>query len=359
MRKKAVIIAGGLGTRLRPLTYDTPKPIVPIVNQPLIVHQIELLKRHGIVDIILNLHYLPNAIKKILGNGSALGVKLYYSIEKEPLGTAGAVKNAEEFFGDCEVLVVFNGDILYDINISKIIDFHTAKQSQVTLALTSVEDPTPYGLVLTDENGKIKDFLEKPSWNMLEGIDCREINAGVYVLDPKVFSDIPKETHYMFEHHLFPKMLSERAPMYAYKSDSYWIDVGNAVKYYLAHEAILRGEMPVRIFGDRNNMGCWVGKKTEIDKTSKVFCPVVIGEGVKLGKEVILKDYTVVGDNVEIGEGATLERCIIWRGVKIGKHVKLSNCIIGFDCKIEDCCVISGAVLANKTHLTKGSKINV
>ncbi|OGC07340.1 hypothetical protein A2526_02640 [candidate division WOR-1 bacterium RIFOXYD2_FULL_36_8] len=357
-RAKAVIIAGGLGTRLRPLTYDMPKPIVSVVNRPFIVHQIELFKQHGITDIILSLHYMSEAIKHILGNGSEYGVKLYYCVEKDPLGTAGAVKNAEEFFGD-EPLVVFNGDILTDINISKVLDFHISRKSKVTLTLTSVDDPTAYGLVLTDKERKIKQFIEKPTWSMLEGVDCREINAGLYVLAPSIFNDVPKNKLYMFEHDLFPKLLCEGAAIYGFLSDRYWMDIGNTEKYIRAHEDILRGEVSVRIFGTRHQEGYWLGENVSFGEAVKIFGSVLIGDRVKLNSGVALKDYTVIGEKVEIGEHSTLERCIVWRGAHIGKNVKMSNCVVGFDCKIEDDCKLNGAVLASKSLIKKGSIINV
>ncbi len=267
---KAVIIAGGLGTRLRPLTYNTPKPIVPVANRPFIVHQIELLRQHGIEEIILNLHYLSDNIKKILDEGREWGVKIRYSIESHPLGTAGAVKNAEEFFKEEPFILVFNGDILTDINLTEIIEFHKARKACATLTLTRVEDPTTYGLVLCDQNSRVKEFIEKPSWERVEGLERKNINAGIYILDPKIFKDVPANSPVMFENYVFPRLLAGGEEVYGFESEAYWIDIGNPAKYQMAHEAILRGEVTlVRIFGRRESGGLWMVDNAEIDKTAK------------------------------------------------------------------------------------------
>src|SRR3989339_295082 len=220
---KAIIIAGGFGTRLRPLTYNTPKLIVPVVNRPFVLHQIEHLIRHGVDEVILNLHYLSEEIKKLLGNGKKFGIKIYYSIEETPLGTAGAVKNAQEFFGT-EPMLVFNGDVLCDVNISHVVNFHNEKNADVTLTLTEVDDPTSFGLVITDENGRVKRFVEKPSW---EQVSCRTINAGLYVIDPKIFDGVPEGKPYSFERQLYPSLLERGAAIFGYLSRGYWIDIGN------------------------------------------------------------------------------------------------------------------------------------
>jgi mannose-1-phosphate guanylyltransferase / phosphomannomutase len=185
---KAIIIAGGMGTRLRPLTYNVPKPIVPLANKPFVFHQIELLKKFGVTEVILNLHYLSDNIKCLFDDGKKLGVKIDYSIEESPLGTAGAVKNAEEYF-DKGPMIVFNGDILTDINLEKMLKFHEEKKAKATLALTKVEDPTPYGLIITDEDQRVIEFREKPSW---EHVTTNTINAGIYIVDPSIFKLAPK-----------------------------------------------------------------------------------------------------------------------------------------------------------------------
>lgn len=335
---KAVIIAGGLGTRLRPLTNTTPKPIVPVVNRPFVVHQIELLARHGVDEIIINLHYLSAEVKKALGDGREWGIKLHYSIEEQPLGTAGAVKNAEKFFDDSQ-LVIFNGDVLTDFNISAIAAYHEEKQALVTLTLTEVEDPTAFGLILTDKNGRVTKFIEKPSWDM---ITTHNINAGLYIVDPKIFRQVPKGQPYSFERELYPALLEQGAPIYGYPAKDYWLDIGNPLKYKEAHRAILKGEVSgIKVRGQRLGDSC------------------LLGEGVKLGAGAEIKDCTVLGEHVLIGEHSVLERAIVWKGTKIGKRVHLSDCILGYNCVIEDDAYIgSGVVLADGSVVKKATRMS-
>jgi mannose-1-phosphate guanylyltransferase/phosphomannomutase len=358
---KAVIIAGGLGTRLRPLTYNIPKPIVPVANLPFVLHQIEILRMHGIDEIILNLHYLSDEIKEILDDGKQFGIKIRYSVEGHPLGTAGAVKNAEEYF-DAGPMVIFNGDILTDINISQIIDFHKKKKARVTLTLSRVKDPTAYGLILTDREGKVTHFVEKPSWEQLANYakfgPTDTINAGIYVVDPAIFKDVPKGIEYSFERQLFPALLAKGEPIYGFVSDRYWIDIGNPIQYRQAHEAILRGEVAVKIYGTRTDGRIWIGEKSRIEKTAKLIGPAIIGRGVSIGADTRIKDYTVLGDEVSVGRECVLEHAIVWKGTKIGDHATLNGCIVGFNCVIEDYVVLdSGAVLADNSVVKKGSVI--
>lgn len=356
---KAVIIAGGLGTRLRPLTYNTPKPIVPVANRPFVLLQIELLRQHGIREIILNLHYLSDEIKKVLGDGSQSGVKIFYSIEEHPLGTAGAVKNAEEFF-DREPLVVFNGDALTDINISQIIEYHKKKKARATLTLTRVKDPTHYGVIITDAEGRALQFVEKPSWEQVANLStdgpANAINAGIYILDPAIFKAVPKGVNYSFERQLFPSLLEQGEPVYGYVSDRYWIDIGKPSQYRQVHEAILRNEVAVKIYGARTDGRIWIGDNSKIDKSVKLLGPAIIGHGVSIAAETKIQDYTVLGDSTWIGRESILSRTIVWERTRIGSHVNLNGCIVGFDCVIEDNVTIGdGVVLADHSLVKRGS----
>jgi NDP-sugar pyrophosphorylase family protein len=358
---KAVIIAGGLGTRLRPLTYNIPKPIVPVGNRPFILHQIELLKQHGITEIILNLHYLMDEIKAVLGDGRKYGVKLYYSLEKHPLGTAGAVKNAEEFFDD-EPLLVFNGDVLTDINLTQVIAFHKKNKARATLTLTRVEDPTAYGLIVTDKHGVVTQFIEKPSWEQVANVKkhgtADTINAGIYVLDPKVFRGVPADTEYSFERQLFPGLLAKGELVCGYVSDRYWIDIGKPEQYRQAHEAILRNEVAVRVHGARIDNRYWIGDHVKIAKSARMIGPSIIGQKAVIGDDSRIKDYSVLGDGVQVGKNCTLAGAIIWEGTRVGNEVNLEDCIIGYDCVIEDNVAIGqGVVIADRSVIKKGSML--
>jgi mannose-1-phosphate guanylyltransferase / phosphomannomutase len=351
---KAVIIAGGFGTRMRPLTYNRPKPVVTVANRPFVIHQIELLKRYGITDIILNLHYLPSNMELILGDGRDFGVKISYSIEKNPLGTAGAVKNAESMF-DKEPLIVFNGDILTDIDISELIKFHKKNGARATIALTEVEDPTPYGLVLTDDSGKVSRFLEKPSW---EQVTVKNINAGIYVLDPSVFNDVPSDKPYSFERELFPGLLERGEKVYALVSEAYWMDIGSPQKYMQAHKDILNGEVRVNIDGKKRGENTWVHPSAEISASAKLRGPLIIGKDARVSDKASVKSFSVIGEKVSLDEGSVVEDTIIFRNSKIGRDVKLKNCIIGENCIIEDYVeMIYGVVLADYSIVKKGSKL--
>jgi len=353
---KAIIIAGGFGTRLRPLTYNTPKAMVPVANIPFILHQIELIASYGIKDIILNLHYLSMSVKSILEKERRPGIRLYYSIEEIPLGTAGAVKNAQEYF-DEDPLLIFNGDILTDLNLKELLSFHKAKKAQATLTLTKVEDPTTYGLVITDKKKVVKEFIEKPSW---ERVTANTINAGIYVIEPRVFREVPFGIEYSFERELFPKLLKEGQPVYGFESDAYWIDIGSPQKYMQAHRAILQGEVTVKLRGKEQRKRVWMGAGSKTTKSTKIFSPAIVGKGCDLKADSKLNGFTVLGDHVSVGEGSILANSIVLSGTRIGKDANLSDCIIGFNCRIEDQVVISGgAVIADGTVIKKGSRIGI
>lgn len=352
---KAIIIAGGLGTRLRPLTYNRPKPIMPVANRPFVVHQVELLKKYGINEIILNLHYLSDSIKLVFGNGAEFGVKIDYSIEKSPLGTAGAIKNAEEFFSGEDLLVVFNGDVLTDVNLSEIIDFHKKNNAVATITLTRVEDPTPYGLVITDPAGRVERFLEKPSW---EHVSVNTINAGTYILDPKIFRDVQFGSVVSFERDLYPRLLNEGKQIFGFISDSYWIDIGSPQKYLKAHRDIMTQEVIVNINGEKTSNNIWIDENSKISAQAKLHGPIILGENVQIYSDSRINPFTVIGDSVRVCEGASIENSVLLRNSIIGKDVKLHSCIIGENCIIEDFAEIGeGVVLADYSIIKKGSKL--
>lgn len=351
---KAIIIAGGLGTRLRPLTYNIPKPIVPLVNKPFVFHQIELLKRFGITEIILNLHYLSDNIRNLFDDGRRLGVKIYYSIEEKPLGTAGAVKNAEKFFDEGPMLV-FNGDILTDMNLEKALRFHEEKKAKVTLTLTTVEDPTLYGLIITDESGRVIEFREKPSW---EQVTTNTINAGIYIVDPAIFKLVPKGKEFSFERQLYPMLLERKEKIYGYKTDAYWMDIGDPEKYLKAHRDILNGDVLANVPGNKISANVWVEDDVNISGSAKIRGPALIGSHSQIAEEVNLEEFVVLGDSVIVGRGSKLKNCVIHGKSIIGEGVKLEGCIIGSHCTIEEVSSVGrGVALADRSILKKGTRI--
>jgi mannose-1-phosphate guanylyltransferase/phosphomannomutase len=350
---KAIIIAGGLGTRLRPLTYNMPKPIVPLANKPFAFHQIELLRKFGITEIILNLHYLSDNIKKIFNDGKKLGVKIYYSIEEKPLGTAGAVKNAEKFF-DTGPMLIFNGDILTDINLEKMIKFHEEKKGKATLALTKVEDPTHYGLIITDENQRVLEFREKPSW---EHVTANTINAGIYIVDPSIFDLVPKGKEFSFERQLYPTLLERGEKIYGYVTDAYWMDIGDPVKYLKAHHDILSGDVMAVIPGNKISANVWVEDDVNISGSAKVRGPALIGSHSRIAEDVNLDEFVVLGEGVTIDKGSKLKNCVVHGMSVIKEGVKIEDSIIGAGCTIEEFSAVAGATLADGTILRKGTRI--
>lgn len=354
---RAVIIAGGSGTRLRPLTYNTPKPMVPLFGKPFLLYQIELLRDHGITEIVINLHYLSDSIKNVLGDGSKYGVKLYYSYESEPLGTAGAVKNAQEFFTD-EPMLVFNGDVLTDIDLSAVIATHQRTQAKATLTLIRVQDPTQFGLVFLDADQRITRFHEKPTAEEAAMFKVDTVNAGIYVLDPDVFQYVPKNEPYMFERGLFPHLLNIDARMSGHVTDSYWIDIGNPAKYMEAHIDVLRGRVKVDMPATEVERNLWVAPGAHIDDSATVRGPAFIGPGAKIRHKAVINEYAVLDRNVIIDDRATVAHAVVGADTFVGEDALLQRCIVGRMSQIGPSCRLSGdVVLADESVIGKGTRI--
>src|SRR5579871_7044527 len=239
---KAVVMAGGEGSRLRPLTVTRPKPMVPIVGRPVMEHILNLLKTHGITDVVVTVQYMASAIEDYFGDGSQFGMNIAYSREEVPLGTAGSVKNAEELLD--EPFLVISGDALTDFNLTEIINFHNERKAMATITLAHVPNPLEFGVIITDDRGHITQFLEKPSWGE---VFSDTINTGIYVLDPKIFSYFEKDKQFDFSQELFPMMLRKGDPIYGYIASGYWCDVGNLAEYMRANADALTGKVEIEI----------------------------------------------------------------------------------------------------------------
>lgn len=345
---QALILAGGKGTRLRPLTVYTPKPIVPVLNRPFLLYQIDILRRAGIADITLSLNYQPNKIEFQLGDGSGFGANLRYVTEPAPMGTAGAYKFAGGNLN--ETTVVFNGDILTDIDISKIIEFHREKKAAATIVLTPVENPSAYGLVETDEQGGVLRFLEKPKPEELANLATKNINAGIYILEPEVLDLIPKGENYSFEYNLFPALLEHKKPFFAYiLQNNYWRDIGTPESYLKAHHDFFDGKI--------KNIEIEKGDISDISPTAFVSENSVIGEGcvIKPSAKII---NSVLGQGVHVEERAVIDNSVVWAHTHISSSAELSNAIIGRSCYIgSNASVGKGVVLGDKTSLTDYTKV--
>lgn len=345
---QALILAGGKGTRLRPLTVYTPKPVVPVVNRPFLLYQIEILARAGIDEITLSLSYQPDKIEDILGDGVDHGVKLRFVTEPSPMGTGGAYRFAADTIR--ETTIVFNGDILTDVEIKDIINLHKEKGSEATIALAPVDDPTRYGLVETGKNGEVLRFIEKPKPEDLEGLNVNTINAGIYVLEPGILDLIPEGENCSFEYNVFPSILEQHKPFFAYVlSEEYWRDIGTPQSYLAAHHDFLSG----RINGfeiDRTGRAD-IATAASIDKTS------VIGEGCVIKPNARIVN-SVLGAGVHVEEKAVIENSVIWPHARISSFTEINEAVIGRSCHVgRNVSVGAGTVLGDKASLPDYSKV--
>ncbi len=364
---KAVILVGGEGTRLRPLTLHRPKPMQPVVNRPFIEHVFRHLKAHGVTDIILSMCYLPGIIQEYFGDGSAFGVRLAYVTEEQALGTAGAVKNVEAqgYLADDEPLFVLNGDILTDLDLRAMLAFHRERGALGTIALTPVEDVRAYGLVECDETGRVQRFIEKPK--SLEGITTNLINAGTYILEPEALRLVPPNQFYQFEQGLFPGLLAQGDALFGYPSDVYWLDIGTPEKYKTANVDMLLGRVYGRMEGEQRAPGVWVGTGCEIDHSAELIGPVALGKRCVVSRGARLVGPVALGDGCQVGPDVQLERVVLWEDVTVGLPTSgpvkvdatiktditlVRDSLVGACCVIAPGCQINGAVIAD--HCTIG-----
>ncbi len=339
---QALILAGGKGTRLRPLTVYTPKPIVPVLNRPFLLYQIEILARAGITEIVLSLSYQPDKIEDLLGDGSDYGVKLRYITEPSPMGTGGAYKFAADAIR--ETTVVFNGDILTDVDISSIIAFHKEIKSEATIALVPVEDPSAYGLVETNAQHQVLRFLEKPKPEDIATLNINTINAGIYVLEPSILDLIPKDENCSFEYNVFPSILEKQKRFYAYVlRENYWRDLGNPKSYLEAHHDFFSGS--IKGFEIDRSAASDIATAAFVDKTS------VIGAGCVIKPNARIVNSSI-GPGVHVEEKAVIENSVIWSHSRISSSAEIRNAVIGRSCHIgRNVMVNDGAVLGDKTML--------
>ncbi|MBM3266705.1 MAG: mannose-1-phosphate guanyltransferase [Candidatus Sericytochromatia bacterium] len=341
---KAVLMAGGSGTRLRPLTCDLPKPMTPMLSRPMAEHIVNLLRNHGFDEITMTLYYLPHVIQNYFGDGSDFGVKIDYAVEeKMPLGTAGSVKAVADQLTD--TFIVISGDSLTDMDLSAAIAYHKAKGSVATLVLKRVDNPLEFGVVIIDEQGRIRRFLEKPSSSE---VFSDTINTGTYILEPRVLEYLEPEKELDFSKDLFPALLREGEPMYGFITDGYWEDVGNLQSYRQAHYDILEGKVRLEIPYPQREPGIWIGEGTEIHPTATVQAPSVIGNNCQIGAGAVVSAGSVIGDNVQVGANSTLKRPVTWNNVYIGEEVALRGCVLAKNTSVKRGSeVLEGAIVAN------------
>jgi len=322
-------MAGGEGTRLRPLTSNQPKPMVPIVGKPCMEHILELLKRHGFDEVIVTLAFLPQAIRSYFGDGEALGLSIEYSVEESPLGTAGSVRLASGRLDD--TVLVISGDALCDIDLGKLLAFHRERGAAVTIGLKSVENPLEFGIVVTDEDGRIERFLEKPSWGQ---VFSDTINTGIYVLEPEVLRHVPADRPYDFSKELFPLLLEMGRPMYGMVCDGYWQDIGNLDQFRQANFDALDGRVALDIPGLRLRGNLWIGEGVEIDDLEDVEGPAFVGNYCRISPQASIGPYSVLSAGVTLRERARTVRSVIDAGTHIGRSALVEGAILGRSCDV-------------------------
>ncbi|HXE80640.1 MAG TPA: NDP-sugar synthase [Vicinamibacterales bacterium] len=350
---KAILLAGGKGTRLRPLTMHTPKPIVPIFNRPFLHYQIDLVKQVPEIDeVILSLNYQPRRIEDVFGDGSQVGIKIRYVVEPTPLGTGGAVRYAGESL--TESVVVLNGDVLTQIDLSSVIALHRERKARATIVLTPVENPAAYGLVETDEAGNVRRFLEKPS---ADEITCDTINAGIYVLEPETFERIPKDTAWSIERSYFPSLVERGETFVAYTHRGYWIDIGTPEKYMQVHRDIMDGRYQAPPFTAGSARGVWTAPDARVEEGASIEGPAFLDEGVVVKSGARIGPYTVLGRQCHVEEEASVRGSIIWANGRLSREATVEEAILGRHCHIgRGSSVSAGTVLGDKSVLTDYSR---
>jgi NDP-sugar pyrophosphorylase family protein len=350
---KAILLAGGKGTRLRPLTVHTPKPIVPIFNRPFLYYQIDLLRQVPEIDeAILSLNYQPRRIEEVFGEGEG-GLKLRYVVEPIPLGTAGAVRYAGDSL--TESVVVFNGDVLTQVDLGAVLRLHRERKAKATIVLTPVENPRAYGLVKTDPDGNIIEFLEKPGDNE---ITCNTINAGIYVLEPETFDRIPKDTAWSIERSFFPSLIERKETFVAYIYDGYWIDIGTPAKYLQVHRDIMDGRYAAPPFAGAAEPTAWVSPGAKVDEDVEVHGPCFVDEGTVLKAGCKVLPYSVIGRQAHVEDEAVVDGSIIWPNGWIGRQAVVRGAILGRNCHIGRNAILEPpVVLGDKTVVTDYSQL--
>ena len=357
---KAVVMAGGEGTRLRPMTASQPKPMLPVANRPIMEHVLRLLRRHGLTDTVVTVHFLASMVRNYFGDGDDFGMSLQYATEETPLGTAGSVKNAEEALRD-ESFLVISGDALTDIDLSDLIAFHKDNNALVTVALARVPDPLEFGIVIVDDDGKIQRFLEKPTWGQ---VFSDTVNTGIYVMEPEVLAHVPAGQIVDWSAEVFPKLLENGERLYGWIANGYWEDVGSLESYLKAQADVLTGKVNVEIDGFEVSPGVWIAEGAEVDPDAVLRGPLCIGDYAKIEAGAQLREFTVVGSNVIVKEGAFLHRATVHNNVYLGRGVNLRGCVVGRNtdvmsqARIEEGAIIGDeCVIEPDSYISAGVKV--
>ena len=340
-----MILAAGVGSRLAPLTLTTPKPMVPVVGLPVIEHIIHLLAKHGFTDIVCNTHYLADQIETYFARKTDLGARVSFNREEKLLGTAGGLKRVQDqsnFFEGDEPFLVVGGDDLSSVDLSAMLAQHRAKGALATIALTEVEDPSQFGVVVLGEGDRIERFVEKPKPGTAPS---NLANMGVYLFSPAILDSIPSGEFYDFGKQVFPQLQAAGAPFFGFKSKEYWRDVGNLREYREVQGDFFSGEAPLETGLTDRGDGVWLGEQVQIAPDARVEVPCASGYGSQIGTNVHIFAGSVLGQHVVVGAGASVEHSILWDGAQVGDGAHLVRCIIGRDCSIQSNAGVFDAVV--------------
>src|SRR5918992_4041780 len=347
-------MAGGQGTRLRPLTSNQPKPMLPIVGRPMMEHVLRLLRGHGTTDVVATVQFLGSVIRTYFGDGSDLGISLAYATEQEPLGTAGSVKNAEPFLDD--TFLVMSGDHVTDLDLFAAAEFHRQREAAATVILRHVDDPLEFGIVITDDDGRIDRFLEKPGWGE---VFSDTINTGIYILQPEVLQFIPQGEEFDFAKDLFPLLLDKGLPLYGFVADGYWADVGHLDAYLEVHRDILDRKVRITPSGFELERGVWVGEGAEIDPEATIEGPVYIGVNSRVEAGATLRDHTVLGKGVVVKTGAFLQRAVVHDNAYVGTTASLRGCVLGKNADVKHGARLEeGVVVSDESYVGEGAVLS-
>ncbi|MBD5635363.1 MAG: mannose-1-phosphate guanyltransferase [Candidatus Eremiobacteraeota bacterium] len=351
---KAVVMAGGEGSRLRPLTSRRPKPLAPIANKPVMEHIVDLLRRHGITEIVATLHYLADEIESYFGDGSGFGVSMHYVVEDTPLGTAGAVRLAADILGD-EPFLIISGDALTDLDLSALAEDHRRSGAAATITLQRVTNPLEFGVVITDDNRRITRFLEKPSWGE---IFSDTINTGIYVLEPEVLGYMERGKSYDFSRDIFPRLLHEGKLVSGYIANEYWTDIGNLQQYQQANYDALTGKVKVEIAGSELTPGVWAGEGCSIDPQAQLVGPLVLGRNVVIEAGAVVGGETVLGNATIVARNARISRTVSWADCYFGESTQVAGATIADRNIVKDHVTIGdGSVIGSGCTLGSGAVV--
>ena len=353
-------MAGGEGTRLRPMTANQPKPLLPVANRPIMEHVLRLLKKHGFEETVVTVQFLAALVRNYFGDGEDVGMFLQYATEEMPLGTAGSVKNAEDALKDSPFLVI-SGDALTDMDLTEMRRFHKENGALVTVGLTRVPDPLEFGIVIADEDGRIQRFLEKPTWGQ---VFSDTVNTGVYIMEPEVLAEVSAKESVDWSHDVFPKLLARGAPIFGYISDKYWEDVGTLESYMKAQADVLSKKVEVDIAGFEVSPGMWIAEGADVDPDAVLKGPLVIGDYAKIEAGATIREYSVIGANVVVKEGAFIHRAVVHNNVFVGQGTTLRGCVVGKNtdvmrlARIEEAAVIGDeCVVEPEAYISAGVKV--